>query len=49
MPLTSLLANKPHKLVSSSTVGRWIKDQLKEAGVDTTIFSAHLTRGAVAS
>ncbi|KZS00859.1 Uncharacterized protein APZ42_002676, partial [Daphnia magna] len=27
-------SNKPHKPVSSSTIGRWIKDQLKEAGID---------------
>jgi hypothetical protein len=37
---------KPHKPVSSSTVGRWIKEQLKQAGVDTSVFSAHSTRGA---
>lgn len=42
-------SNKHHKPVSSSTVDRWIKDQLKETGVDTTIFSAHSRRGAAAS
>ncbi|KZS09564.1 Uncharacterized protein APZ42_026185 [Daphnia magna] len=42
-------ANKPHRSVSSSTVGRWIKDQLKEAGIDTAIFSAHSVRGAASS
>ena len=41
--------NKPHRPVSSSTIGRWIKDQLKEAGIDTSIFSAHSARGAAAS
>lgn len=40
---------KPHGPVTSSTVGHWIKQQLKEAGVDTTIFSAHSTHGAAAS
>ena len=35
--------------MSSSTIGRWIKDQLKEAGIDTSIFSAHSARGAAAS
>ena len=32
-----------------STIGRWIKDQLKEAGIDTSIFSAHSTREAAGS
>ena len=32
-----------------STIGRWIKDQLKEAGIDTSILSAHSTRGAAGS
>ena len=40
---------KPHKPVSSSTVGRWIKALLAEAGVDTGRFSSHSTRGASAS
>jgi hypothetical protein len=42
-------STKPHKPVSSSTIGRWIKDQLKEAGIDTTVYSAHSVRGAAAS
>ncbi|KAI9550901.1 hypothetical protein GHT06_004520 [Daphnia sinensis] len=42
-------SNKPHKPVTSSTIGRWIKEQLKEAGIDTSIFSAHSARGAAAS
>lgn len=42
-------STKPFKPVTSSTISRWLKDQLKEAGVDTAIFSAHSTRGAAAS
>ena len=42
-------SNKPHKPVSSSTIGRWIKEQLKEANIDTSLFSAHSLRGAAAS
>jgi hypothetical protein len=42
-------STKPHKPVPSSTIGRWIKDQLREAGIDTSIFSAHSTRGAAGS
>lgn len=30
-------------------MGRWLKDQLKEAAVDTSVFSAHSVRGAAAS
>ncbi len=40
---------RPFQPVNSSTIGRWIKDRLKEAGIDTNIFSAHSTRGAAAS
>jgi hypothetical protein len=39
----------PHLPVSSNTVGRWIKSFLGEAGIDTSVFSAHSTRGAAAS
>ncbi len=40
---------KPHRPITGSTVARWIKKQLEEAGVDTDKFSAHSTRGAAAS
>jgi len=40
--------SKPHKLVGRSTVGHWIKNLLKDAGVDAS-FSAHSTRSAAAS
>ncbi len=43
-------SNKPHIPVSSSTIARWIKEQLKEAGVGhTSVFSAHSARGAATS
>ena len=32
---------KPHKPVSSGSVGRWIKNELTNAGVDTTVFRPH--------
>jgi hypothetical protein len=35
---------KPHKEVSGSTVGRWVKNYLSLAGVNP-LFSAHSTRG----
>ena len=40
--------SKPHKPVGRSTVGHWIKNLLRDAGVDAS-FSAHSTRGAAAS
>ena len=39
----------PHKPVSKSTLGRWIKEALKMADVDTNIFQAHSLRGASSS
>lgn len=40
---------QPFNPVSGNTVGRWIKDFLSDAGIDTDTFSAHSTRGAAAS
>ena len=40
---------KPHKPVSSSTVGRWLKTVLKNAGIDKSIFKAHSVRSAATS
>ena len=40
---TKLLVSfiKPHRAVTSSTIGRWIKIVLGQAGVDTGSFSGH--------
>ena len=40
---------KPHKPVSTDTVGRWIRTILTQAGIDTEQFKAHSTRVASAS
>ena len=40
---------KPHKPVTSSTIARWLKEIMKEAGLDTSIFKAHSCRGAAVS
>jgi integrase len=40
---------RPHKPITGSTLGRWIKSMLSDSGVDTSIFKAHSTRGAAAS
>lgn len=41
--------NKPHRAVTRSTISRWIKRVLQEAGIDTEIFKAHSTRAASSS
>ena len=40
---------KPHKPVTSATIGHWMKKVMTSAGIDTSIFSAHSTRGASTS
>ena len=40
---------KPHKPVTSQRIAHWIKMLLKDAGIDTSIFSAHSVRGASAT
>ena len=40
---------KPHSPVSKDTVSRWLKLELKLAGIDTSTFSAHSTRAALTS
>ena len=40
---------KPHGAVTPSTIGRWIKTLLGQAGIDTEIFSGHSTRCASTS
>ena len=37
---------KPFKTVSKNTISHWIKNVLKDAGIDTTKFGAHSTRAA---
>ena len=40
---------KRNKAVTSSTIARWLRTILEQAGINTEIFSAHSTRGASAS
>ena len=40
---------KPHNEVVKSTIAGWIKSVLKDAGIDTSLFSAHSTRSASTS
>lgn len=44
-----LTVKKPHSNASSQSISRWIKATLCEAGVDTSIFTAHSTRHASTS
>ena len=39
----------PHGPVSKDTISRWIKQTMKAAGIDTTVFKPHSTRGAATS
>ena len=39
----------PHKVVGSCSIARWIKHALRLSKIDTSVFSAHSTRGAAAS
>ena len=40
---------KPHKPVTNSTVARWIRSTLQDAGINVSIFSAHSSRTASTS
>ena len=41
--------SKPHAPVKACGIARWVKSTLSNAGIDTTVFSAHSTRGASTS
>lgn len=40
---------KPHKAVTNSTIARWVKSIIKDAGIDISTFSAYSSRTAVSS
>ena len=40
---------KPHKAAHKDTIARWVKELMREAGVDTSIFKAHSCHSASAS
>ena len=44
-----LISRKPFRQARPGTIGRWIKDILHTAGVDTEVFLVHLTRSASTS
>lgn len=44
-----LTIKKPHKVATTQSLSRWIKQTLAESGVDVSIFSAHSTRHASTS
>ena len=41
--------NKPHRIVKSNTIYRWIKTNLDRASINTNIYTAHSTRSASTS
>ncbi|KAJ8972303.1 hypothetical protein NQ317_017202 [Molorchus minor] len=44
-----LTHKEPHSRASKQTISRWVKDILKEAGIDTSKFKPHTTRHASTS
>ena len=44
-----LAIKKPHQPVASCTVARWLKETLRLAGINVSIFSGHSVRGASTS
>lgn len=40
---------KPHNIVGSQTLARWVKKVLQDSGIDISIFGAHSTRSASTS
>lgn len=44
-----LTTKKPYHSATASTISRWIKQVLKESGVDTSVYSAHSARHAATS
>jgi len=40
---------KPHKAASNTTIGKWCKSVLKDAGIDVTEFTSHSGRSAATS
>ena len=40
---------KPHKPVASCTIARWLRETLRLAEIDASIFAGHSTRGASTS
>ncbi|KAJ2940862.1 hypothetical protein O0L34_g17139 [Tuta absoluta] len=40
---------KPYRPVGTQTLSRWVKNILKDSGIDVSIFSSHSTRHAATS
>ena len=48
-PALFISTTKPFKLVSRDAIARWIKNTIKEANIDTDLFTAHTCRSASTS
>ena len=44
-----IAVRRPHRPVKAATIGHWLKSMMEKAGVDTSTFTAHSTRGAATS
>ena len=40
---------KPHKPASTDTISRWVKDTLKDSGINADLFTSHSCRSASTS
>ena len=44
-----ITVGKPHKPATSNTVSRWVKQELSDARIDTSMYTAHSCRSASSS
>ena len=44
-----LSVKKPFRAMKAATIGHWLKNYMKEAGIDTSTFMTHSTWGAATS
>ena len=40
---------KPHDAITTSTIGRWLKETLRLSGIDITVYKSHSVRAAATS
>ena len=40
---------KPHNAITTSTIGRWLKETLRLSGIDITVYKSHSVRAAATS
>lgn len=48
-PYLFISCTKPHKPIGSQTISRWVRQAMKQSGIDTNTFSSHSVRHSVTS